>query len=213
MRCLPILILIVIQLQILAGCRSESAVPSLRFMTLTSASTQLAKLAGKPVRPYATRDFGREQYRDARSVVVPKLKAESIVQQLRPSLGPGLLTFVGCTRSLDSTSEPGSEVVIAEGATQFDILEIAKSDAVNFDMDTKDLIHKLKQYDAMYGIDIFHAETDTIEFTLRTLPKDMKSFCEDLYKFCPDIVDQGAGTLNDLEKQITESKSVYLWWD
>lgn len=67
-------------------------------MTLDDLSSRLSKLAGKPVRPFSTRDFGREQYADGRSVVVDAERAVEIVEQLRGQIGPGLVAFVGCTR-------------------------------------------------------------------------------------------------------------------
>ena len=80
-------------------------------------------------------------------------------------------------------------------------------------METEDLVRKLQEYDAKYGIDIFHAETDTIEFRFRSLPEDLAAFCADLYEFCPDIVDQGVGTVEKLEEEVARTGTVFLWWD
>lgn len=182
-------------------------------MTLDQAATRLSQLSGKAIRPFATRDFGRDQNSAARSVVVAEHKAAQIVRELRRELGPSLLAFIGCTRSLADHAESGSEIVIAEGKTQFDILRVAQSDAVNYDMGTEDLVGTLQEFDNEYGIDIFHAETDTIEFKFRSLPKDLRAFCDELYKFCPDIVDQGVGSVEALEKEIAAHRAVYLWWD
>ncbi|HEX7379167.1 MAG TPA: DUF4253 domain-containing protein [Pirellulales bacterium] len=120
---------------------------------------------------------------------------------------------MGCTRSLADGAEEGSEVVVAPGDNQFDILRVAQSDAVNYDMDTECLVRKLQEYDRNYGIDIFHAETDTIEFRLRSVPADLMAFCDDLYEFCPDTVDQGVGSVEALASEIARHGSVYLWWD
>ncbi|PQO43559.1 DUF4253 domain-containing protein [Blastopirellula marina] len=183
-------------------------------MTLDEAAALLAQLSGEEVRPYATRDFGRDENPAARSVIVSLEDSFAILGQLRPKLGPGVLAFVGCTRSLaEEADEEASELVVALGDNQFDILRIAATDAVNFDMTTDDLVKKLQEYDAKYGIDIFHAETDTVQFRFEQLPEDMPAFCEDLYEFCPDIVDQGVGTVEELQQVIVESSVVYLWWD
>lgn len=182
-------------------------------MTLDQAGTRLAQHSGKTVRLFATQDFGRHQNPAARSVVVAEEKAASLLSRLRGELGPGLLAFIGCTRSLARNAEKGSEIVIGVGDSQFDILRIAQSDAANYDLDTEALVSKLQNYDARYGIDIFHAETDTIEFRLLSLPEDLRGFCNDLYEFCPDIVDQGCGSVDKLEEEIANEKSVFLWWD
>lgn len=180
---------------------------------LEEAGQRLSQIANQPLRPFSTCDFGREENPAARSVLVPDNSATKIVDKLRPCLTPGLLTFVGCTSSLASPTANGSEVVVASGSDQFDILRVAQSNAFNYDMGTEDLIRKLREYDIAHGIDIFHAETDTIEFRLKRMPSDMPGFCEDLYQFCPDIVDQGVGSLEALQELITQTRFVYLWWD
>lgn len=195
------------------GCSTWHKVEVSKAMNLDQAAQRLAQISGKPLRPFATRDFGREQNHSAKSVLVSESDAEELVGRIRSELGSGLLAFVGCTRSLADPPDKGNEVVVATGDDQFDILRVAQSDAVNFDMETEDLIRKLKEYDAQYGIDIFHAETDTIEFRFLKIPGDMKRFCRDLYEFCPDIVDQGVGTVEALEKEISRTNSVFLWWD
>lgn len=182
-------------------------------MSLDAVATRLAELSRRPLRPFATRDFGRDRNSDAKSVVVSNKEAQPLVARIRADLGPGLLAFVGCTRSLADLPDEGSEVVVAHGNSQFDIVRIAQSDAINYGMETEDLIRKLEVYHSEYGIDIFHAETDTIEFRFTTMPDDLAEFCKDLYEFCPDIVDQGVGTVEELQKEITKTGTVFLWWD
>jgi hypothetical protein len=80
-------------------------------------------------------------------------------------------------------------------------------------MGTEDLIRKLRQWDDAYGIDIYMADTDTIQLRLKRLPPDLPAFAKEVYAFCPDIVDQGVGSVEALEQAIRESREVYLWWD
>lgn len=196
-----------------SGCSWQSATPSRKAMNLDAASTRLAEISRRPLRQFATRDFGRDRNTEAKSVLVADEEAQPLVTRIRAELGPGLLAFVGCTRSLADPPDEGSEVVVAHGNSQFDILRVAQSDAANYDMYTEDLIRKLEEYHSKYGIDIFHAETDTIEFRFTTMPSDLAAFCEDLYEFCPDIVDQGVGTVEELQKEIARTRTVFLWWD
>lgn len=208
------LLLAILAFLAISGCSWQSATSQHgTAMSLDAASTRLAELARRPLRPFATRDFGRDRNSEAKSVVVPNEEALPLVTIIRAELGPGLLAFVGCTRSLADPPDEGSEVVVACGNSQFDILRVAQSDAVNYDMETEDLIRKLEEYDSKYGIDIFHAETDTIEFRFKTMPSDLAEVCNDLYEFCPDIVDQGVGTVEELQNEIAKSGSVFLWWD
>jgi hypothetical protein len=174
----------------------------------------LAKASDAKLRDYSTTDFGRERVEGMCSVVVPEDEARDVVMQVRRSLPKGFIVFAGTQRWLgDERHEGRSEVVVAEGQDQFDILRRAKSDACNFGKETEDLITELKTWDAELGIEIWHAETDTIELTLRSQPDDVVAFAKRVYAFCPDIVDQGDGDLDNLAAIIAETKAVYLWWD
>jgi hypothetical protein len=173
----------------------------------------LFTLTGSTVRNYSTFDFGREKNVNCISAVVKTKKAYNLLKEIRKRLPLRLLSFIGTGNWLGDEKHNGVEIVIGLGATQFDILRIAQSDAINYDMMTEDLIKKLQQYDLEFGIDIFHAETDTIEFNLLSTPGNITAFAKDLYEFCPDIVDQGVGSITELEKEIRKSNKVYLWWD
>jgi hypothetical protein len=48
---------------------------------------------------------------------------------------------------------------------------------------------------------------------LLKLPADTQAFARDVYEFCPDIVDQGVGSVEAQEESIRDSGQVYLWWD
>ena len=156
------------------------------------------------VLPYSTHDFGREQDENCLSVILGEGKIRSTLDTVRAALPSGLVAFIG-TR--------GVELVAGSGTSQFAILRIARSDAINYGKTTEDLIAKLQRYDEQFGIDIWHAEVDTVEFALEKYPADMAAFAQDLYEFCPDIVDQGVGSVAALEQRIEVMGEVYLWWD
>lgn len=181
---------------------------------LKAASELLASIAQAAVRPFSTRDFGRERAPQAISVVVPQKSAETLVNSLAPKLAPGLAAFVGTTQWLGDEKHPnGAEVVVASVRDQFDILRVAQSDAINYDMATDDLIRELEEIHREVGIRIVHAETDTIEFEVLRLPTPLRPFVERLYELCPDSVDQGTGSVEAWETEIRGTRRVFLWWD
>src|SRR5437870_2849713 len=155
---------------------------------LESIASRLSDIAGQPFRAYSSFDFGREHDDTARSVIVAKEAAVEVLKTVRAELKPGVVAFIGTTNWLGKEKPDGVEIVVANGQSQFDILRTARSDAANYGLDTEDLIQKLKEYDDAFGIDIFYAETDTIQFRLSEMPDPLRPFCEDLYKFCPAIV-------------------------
>jgi hypothetical protein len=180
---------------------------------MTSAVAVLEEETRQRSRPFSTQDFGREKFLGPHSVVVPADKAEAILWRIRRQLPHGVVAFIGTQRSLAEPPVDGSELVVARGSSQFDILRIAASDAVNYGKETEDLVRTLQSWDARVGIDIYAAQTDTVQIKLKSLPKDLNAFANEVYEFCPDIVDQGVGDVRKLAEEIGASKEVYLWWD
>jgi hypothetical protein len=202
-----------------------------------AASSLLASLSGLAVQDYCHCDFGRQRNPDCISVIVEekksanpfqavvglvdgifgnpraRKKALELMAELRRQLPAGLVAFVGTTRWLGDFKPDGVELVVGAGKSQMDIVRHARTDACNYDLSTEDLIERLSKYHASMGIDIIQAETDTIDFKILKLPSDLKALSEDLYEFCPDLVEQGCGSLDALAGQIKKEGSVCLWWD
>ncbi len=181
--------------------------------TLDEAAHLLARVTGSEPRPYSTRDFGREPYPDARSVLVEEHHARAQLNEIRQHLGPRYVAFIGTRRSLADQRAQSVEIVIAPGTSQFDIIYVAASDAVNYGMETDDLVSVLRRWDQSIGIEIFAAQTDRISFRLKSPPANLNAFAKEVYEFCPDIVDQESATLADLATEIATTNEVHLWWD
>lgn len=177
------------------------------------AAQLLTQTYNNSVRMYSTFDFGRQQNPDCLSTIVTCETDNTILLNLRKKLNPKLVAFIGTTQWLGKEKHDGVEVVVGLGSSQFDILRIAQSDAINYGMKTENLIEKLQEYDRNFGINIFHAETDTVEFEILSMSANLTSFAEDIYKFCPDIVNQGCGSISDLIEIIRMTGQVSLWWD
>ena len=88
----------------------------------------------------------------------------------------------------------GVELVVAPGRDQFDILRTAKTDGTNYDMENEAIVAVLRAWDREFGVDIWQAETDTVQLRLKSVPRNLPAFAQRGYKFCPDSVDQGVGS-------------------
>lgn len=136
-------------------------------------------------------------------------EAEGLVFRFKDDLRKkGYLIFVS-----EAGFESPSTVTIIKSNDQFDILKLQKTDGINFGIENKDVISKLEDWDKRYGIEIIGADYDWTEVILKKLPDNVPEFSQEVYKFCPDVVDQGVGEINALEKMIAETRRVYLWWD
>ena len=172
------------------------------------------------LRGYSTRDFGREKHPACVSVLIgggaPLVEESAItkLKQVRAALPAGTVAWLGTTRWLGAEKNPGLvELAIGEGSSQLDALRHAASDAANYSLGTEDLVKRLARYHERYRIEVLHAETDTIEFDVCGEVDDWAAFAADLYEFCPDIVDQGVGSVEALHEVLIDTGRVYLWWD
>src|SRR5688572_3579514 len=149
-----------------------SASPARAAASLREAERILEQETGQEARRYSTRDFGRERYPGARSVIVEDARAAELLAAVRAKLPSGLVAFLGTQATLDDGSRATVELVVGHGASQFDILRIAATDGINHGKETEDLIAVLQDWDRRFGIDIHAALTDTIQVTLKSKPAD-----------------------------------------
>jgi hypothetical protein len=92
-------------------------------------------------------------------------------------------------------------------------LAIVRTAGVNHDVSHDQVVARYKAWDAKYGLVLVGAGQDWLEATFRTPPNDWLAFAKEVAAFCPDVVEQGTGSVEALAKEMSESDSVYLWWD
>jgi hypothetical protein len=92
-------------------------------------------------------------------------------------------------------------------------LAIVRTAGVNQDVSHDQVVARYKAWDAKYGLVLVGAGQDWLEATFRTPPNDWLAFAKEVAAFCPDVVEQGTGSVEALAKEMSESDSVYLWWD
>lgn len=195
------------------------AVPGSNSCVGTTTPTQgapqalLAAVTKSNVRDYWTNDFGRKKRSGGYSVIVPVESAEKLLESIRAQVPSGYVAFIGTTNNLDHRKIKGAELVMAPGQDQFDIVRLAATDAVNHDKTTDQIIEELRRWDSQFGIDIWQAETDTVQLKLKSIPVDLPEFAQGLYEFCPDIVDQGVGDIESLQAAVKQEGAIFLWWD
>jgi hypothetical protein len=144
------------------------------------------------------------------SVSVPEDKTDSVLASLRKKLVPRhYLPFVAEMNEGLKTDKIG----IIKGTDQYEILRIMHTDGDEYDITNEDVIDRLKEWEKIAPFDIIGADSDWVELEFKTLPKDLKTFVEEVYDFSPDAVGQGAGSIEELMKEIQKTKKLLLWWD
>lgn len=74
----------------------------------------------------------------------------------------------------------------------------------------------LRTWNARFGAELVGINGDTMNLRVKTRPGDRKqslALARALYGYCPDIVDQGVGSLTGLAAGLMASDWWYLWWD
>jgi hypothetical protein len=105
------------------------------------------------------------------------------------------------------------QVAVIKSNDQFDILRIKQTDGINYGLDNNAVITQLKKWYEMYPFEITGADLDWVEAEFIQQPKDMLQFAKEVYKFCPDVVEQGTETVERLAREMKRSNTLYLWWD
>jgi hypothetical protein len=103
--------------------------------------------------------------------------------------------------------------LVATTADPYEIMRYAGTNGANYDVETNDIIAKYKQWDEAFGITPVSIGADFCEAEIINKNIDYKKLAAEVYEFCPDVVEQGAETVERLEHEMKEKARILLWWD
>lgn len=75
-----------------------------------------------------------------------------------------------------------------------------------------EILEKLDAWEPL-GWSLAGVGNDAFELRFERLPEDTVAFAEELYRFCPDLVDQGFESVEALRRSVVEDRRVSFWWD
>lgn len=107
------------------------------------------------------------------------------------------------------------EIGIIKGTDRFDILKVQQTHGDNYDISNENVISKLKDWHRRFPFIIIGADYDWVEISFRIMPKgkELMVLAKEIAKFCPDIMEQGTGTISGLIEEMKETGKLFLWWD
>jgi Domain of unknown function (DUF4253) len=143
-------------------------------------------------------------------VSVPEDKADNVFAALRRRLQP--LHYMAFVVEMNDAIKV-YKIGVLKGDDEYEILRIMHTDGNDYDISNQDVIDWLKELEKKVAFNIIGADSDWVEIEFTTLPKDLKTIAEAVYDFCPDAVDQGTGSVDELAKEIRQTKRLLLWWD
>lgn len=104
-------------------------------------------------------------------------------------------------------------ITILQSKNKFEPILFEGTNGVNYDIYPNDIIKKLIIWDKRYGIELNKVGEDFLEGSFINPPSDIPKLAQEMYEFCPDIVDQGCETIAALEQSIQDSNKFFFWWD
>lgn len=104
-------------------------------------------------------------------------------------------------------------LIVVPTTDRYEVMATVSTNAANYEMGTNHLIAWMKNLEKEQPHVLTGIGFDVLEGYFTSEIKDPKGLAKRMYDFCPDIVDQGVGDVDKLEKQLREKKSLYLWWD
>lgn len=146
------------------------------------------------------------------STAAPTADAKKIIEKLySPLKKKGYIIFL--SESNFGLQNSDDQIGVVKTNDQFKIIEMKETNGANYDINTDAVIAKLKAWDKLYNLKLTGADFDWFEVKLLNPPTNMKSLADEVYAFCPDVVDQGVGTVKKLEEELQQNKTIYCWWD
>jgi len=128
--------------------------------------------------------------------------------------------------NLDKLRQDGKYIFITEiahngykvgltGATSdpYQLMEFAETNGANYDIETSHIIDRYKKWDSEFGIIPIGIGFDFCECQIKNKSLDFKKLADEVYEFCPDVVEQGTETVEALEEEMKRTGTIYLWWD
>ncbi|HWQ91666.1 MAG TPA: DUF4253 domain-containing protein [Clostridia bacterium] len=142
---------------------------------------------------------------------VPRARIEALLPKAHTNyLAKGVYLF-RYDQSFDIGGQP-DKVGLLPTTNKFDVIAAMETDGANSGLYTAGIIQWLKQLEPDQPFVLTGVGFDYLEGYFTTPVKDPKALAKRMYKFCPDIVDQGVGTVDALAKELQKGK-LYFWWD
>jgi hypothetical protein len=201
-----------------AGCRPRQEALSEKEAALTAATGIPAELllevkhAGKNLRQLQGTDpNGNPLSAAGVTIDVRRTQARRTVQRLQEKAGAGYFAFIS-ERNYGIKGAPDN-VSLLKTSDPYDMLRTMGTNGWNYDISPDMVIARLKKWDAEFGLVLSGVGFDWMEAQFKRQPANMLEYANEVYAFCPDVVDQGTETVEALAKEMKRTNTLFLWWD
>jgi hypothetical protein len=172
----------------------------------------LEELAGDSAAPLNGWDAGGDERPiPGVTVGIRAGQGEELVTAARDHfLGRGFYLFLA-DRSVGL--ERQDRVGLFPRADPYEIIALMGTNGANYEIDTDSVIAWLRALERDQLFIINGIGFDWVGGRFTTPIDDPDGLARRFYAFCPDIVDQGTGTVARLARDLTQHRTLYCWWD
>jgi hypothetical protein len=96
---------------------------------------------------------------------------------------------------------------------KFAVMAFIGVSGINYDIDNYLVIKWMKKLDKDHPYLLNGCGLDFLSGRFKARLSDVNAMAKRMYAFCPDIVDQGTGSVAALAEDLKKANQLYFWWD
>ncbi len=138
-----------------------------------------------------------------------KRQAEIHIEELqRQFLEQGCFVYES-----DHVLQGPEKLFILPTTDKYDVIALHQTNGCNYGIGPGYVVEWLKQLEAEQPFILTCIAHDTLSGRFLTLIQDPEGLAEQMVEFCPDLVDQGCGSVEVLAEDLAANDSLFFWWD
>jgi hypothetical protein len=80
-----------------------------------------------------------------------------------------------------------------------------ETNGCNYDVSNEEILDRIQTWHQTIDVEVLEVTEDSITLHFKSLPADTRSFAQEIYEFCPDIIDQHFGCFDEIFEAMEES--------
>jgi hypothetical protein len=142
---------------------------------------------------------------------VPKQKVEAVLRQAHTDfLARGFYLF-RYEQNFDLRGQP-DRVGLLPTTDSYAVMAAMDTNGDNYSIGTQGVILWMKELQQEDPFILTGIGFDYLEGHFTSTLKDPEALAKRMYQFCPDVVDQGVGSVSALARELQKG-DLYFWWD
>ncbi|OPZ27248.1 MAG: Ankyrin repeats (3 copies) [Lentisphaerae bacterium ADurb.BinA184] len=169
-----------------------------------AAIAEAGRLAGQP--------FAARGERGEFVLELPEAEAQTFVEKHQETLlAMGVFAFIAEMHfAIDGRPDL---VACLPTRDKFAVMVYTGVNGVNYDITNHLVLKWMRRLDAQHPYALHGSGADFLSGRFAAAVTNPRVLAEAMYAFCPDMVDQGAGTVEELTADLERRSDFYFWWD